>query len=93
MTSAAFTYMFNLKVVWGATLKESVDMDCITALKQTLWAYKTEYVLFSLIMLVYGFCLVYFDVGLYRGWAVMMYCGGHLVGPILLNPHIMSFSY
>lgn len=93
MTTAAFTYFFNLKVVWGATLKESVNMDCFTALQQTLQAYKTEYILFTIITIVYGFCLIYFDIGLYRGWAVMMYSAGHIVGPILLNPHIMSFSY
>jgi hypothetical protein len=93
MTCASFTYFFNLKVVWGATLKESVNMDCITALKQTLQAYKLQYILFTLISIGYSFCLAYFDIGMYRGWAVLMYCAGHLLGPILLNPHIMSFSY
>jgi hypothetical protein len=93
MTTAAFTYFFDLKIVWGATLKESVNTDCITALKQTLLAYKNEYILFTVISIGYSFCLAYLDIGMYRGWAVLMYSAGHLVGPILLNPHIMSFSY
>jgi hypothetical protein len=93
MTQAAFTYFFNLKVVWGATVKETVNKDCITALKETFQAYKVEYILFSLMIVIYSWCLVHFDVGMYRGWGVMMYCACHLVGPIILNPHIMSFSY
>lgn len=93
MTTASFTYFFNLKVVWGATLKESVDMDCWTALKQTLQAYKKEYILFSILTLGYSYALYQSQIGMYRGWAVISYSAGHLLGPILLNPHIMSLAH
>jgi hypothetical protein len=93
MTTASFTYFFDMKVVWGATLKEAVDMDCWTALKQTLQAYRNEYILFTVLVMGYAYCLVQFDIGMYQGWSVISYSAGHLLGPILLNPHIMSFSH
>ena len=93
ITTAAYTYFFDLKIVWGATCKDAVDMNCFTALKVTILTYKREYILFTLLIAGYSVCLVYFDIDMYRGWAVMMYSIGHLVGPILLNPKIMSLSY
>jgi hypothetical protein len=93
ITTASFTYFFDLKIVWGATCKDMVDMNCFTALKETILTYKREYILFTLLLAGYSVCLVYFDIDMYRGWAVMMYSAGHLLGPILLNPKIMSLSY
>ena len=47
-----------------------------------------------IIMLVgYSFCMWNFEIGLYRSWAVMSFACGHILGPILLNPAIMSLAY
>jgi hypothetical protein len=49
ITTASFTYFFDLKIVWGATCKDMVDMNCFTALKETILTYKREYILFTLL--------------------------------------------
>jgi hypothetical protein len=93
MTTASVVYFLDMKVVWGATIKESQDMDCLTAIKQTIHAFRNEFIMFIIIVAGYAFCLGYFDIGMYRGWAVISYSAGHLLGPFLMNPHIMSLSH
>jgi hypothetical protein len=93
LTEACFQYFFSLKVVWGATTKESSNVSFFQALKDTLWGYKWEYLLFTALLGGYSYCFWYFNIGMYRGWAMLSYCIGHLVGPIALNPRIMSLAY
>jgi hypothetical protein len=93
MSSACYMYFLDRPVVWGATVKEVENVDCKTALKQTLTAYKKEYIFFTILLVVYSLCLWYFQLGVYRGWSVVSYCVAHLLGPILLNPYIMSLSH
>ena len=93
ITMTCFMYFFSLKAVWGATAKETKNTSCIRALYETLSGYRYEYILYITLLGGYSFCIWYYDVGLYRGWAVMSYCVGHIMGPILLNPSITSLAY
>jgi hypothetical protein len=93
MTEVCFIYFFGMKVVWGATAKEVQNKTCFQALEETLVGYKWEYLVYCVMLAGYSVCLWVFNIGLYRGWAIMAYCIGHILGPILLNPTIMSLSW
>jgi hypothetical protein len=93
MTEVCFIYFFGLKVSWGATAKVASNKSCFEALAETLVGYKWEYALYSVMLAAYSVCLWYFDIGIYRGWAVMSFSIGHILGPILLNPTIMSLGW
>lgn len=86
-------YMFNMKVVWGATTKETSKTTCWQALGATLVGYKWEYLMYCSVLAGYTVCVVHYNIGLYRGWALMCYMSGHIVGPILLNPRITSLAW
>lgn len=92
-TEACFMYLFSLKVTWGATAKTTAKTTCWHALRDTLVAYKWEYALYVVLLLGYLVVAVIYQVGLYRAWAIPSYCIGHIVGPIVLNPRIMSFAW
>jgi hypothetical protein len=92
-TEVCFIYFFGLKVSWGATAKEVSNKTCFQAMKETLVGYKWEYALFSVMLAGYSVCCWYFNIGVYRGWSLMGISIGHLVGPILLNPTIMSLQW
>ncbi|KAF8057139.1 hypothetical protein HT031_006148 [Scenedesmus sp. PABB004] len=81
------------EVVWGATAKETTRKSCWEALRETVVGYKWEYLLLATILVGYSVCLWYWQIGTYRGWALMQYTIGHLLGPILLNPHIMALGW
>lgn len=93
VTEVCFMYFFSMKASWGATAKEVENKTCFQALKETLLGYKWEYITYFVMLGAYSVCLWYFNIGLYRGWSVMSYCVGHILGPILLNPHIMSLTW
>lgn len=93
VTEVCFIYFFSMKVVWGATAKESAKKNCFTSLRETLVAYKWEYMVNVLLLLGYSVCLWYFQISMYRGWSVMSYSIGHILGPILLNPRIMALQW
>jgi hypothetical protein len=93
VTEVCFIYFFGLKVSWGATAKEVQNKSCVQALIETLVGYKWEYALYFTMLAGYSVCLWYFDLGIYKGWSMMSYCCGHILGPILLNPTIMSLTW
>lgn len=74
-------------------LQETARITCFQALRDTLVGYRWEYCLYCLMLGAYSFCMWQFNISLYRGWAVMAYACGHILGPILLNPAIMSLAY
>lgn len=93
VTEVCFIYFFSMKVTWGATAKETTNKSCFQALKETLVGYKWEYATYFTLLAAYSFCLWYFQVGMYRGWSVTSFCVSHILGPILLNPTIMSLTW
>eukprot|EP00877_Chromochloris_zofingiensis_P011428 jgi/Chrzof1/6539/Cz19g00110.t1 len=93
LTTACFMYFFSLKVSWGATAKESTNMTWFEALKTTLQVYWNEYLVYVIMTGGYAFCVYWYDLGMYRGWAVLSYGISHMLGPILLNPAIMTMSW
>lgn len=86
-------YLFSMKANWGATAKESKKTTCWQALKDTLIGYKYEYIMYVTLFGGYVFCNIYFNIGMYRGWAIPCYFAGHILGPIVLNPRIMTLSW
>uniref|UniRef100_A0A383WC27 Glycosyltransferase 2-like domain-containing protein n=1 Tax=Tetradesmus obliquus TaxID=3088 RepID=A0A383WC27_TETOB len=93
MTEVCFIYFFGMKVSWGATAKEVQNKSWWQALKETIIAYKWEYLLYFVMLGGYSVCVWYYEIGLYRGWSVLGYCIGHILGPIVLNPTIMSLNW
>jgi hypothetical protein len=62
-------------------------------MRETLVGYKWEYLVYTSMLVGYSICIWNFNIDLYRAWCVMSFTCGHLLGPILLNPHITSLSY
>lgn len=93
MTEACAMYLFSMKVVWGATAKETSKTTCWQALRDTIFGYKWEYLLYCSTLVGYSVCVWYYHIGMYRGWALMSYMIGHIVGPVLLNPRITSLAW
>eukprot|EP00877_Chromochloris_zofingiensis_P006822 jgi/Chrzof1/2393/Cz11g13140.t1 len=93
LTTACFMYFFSLKVVWGATVKETTKMNCYQAIKNTFLSYWKEYLVYVIITGGYAFCVYWYDISLNRAWAILAYGASHILGPIFLNPAIMTLSY
>jgi hypothetical protein len=93
MTEVCFIYFFGLKVSWGATAKEVQNKSCFQAFSETAVGYKWEYLLYFVLLGAYSVCLWLFNIGTYRGWSIPSYCIGHILGPIVLNPTIMSLAW
>lgn len=93
VTLACGMYLFSFKANWGATVKESQKTTCWQAFRDTVVGYKYEYIFYITVLAVYSFCLHHWHIGLYRGWAVPCYFVGHIVGPIVLNPRIMTLTW
>jgi hypothetical protein len=74
-------------------LQETSNTTCFKALRDTLVGYKWEYLVYVVMLGAYSFAMWNFNIGLYRSWAVMSFTCGHILGPILLNPAIMSLAY
>lgn len=74
-------------------LQETTNTTCFKALRDTLVGYKWEYCLYVTMLVGYSFCMFHFQISLYRSWAVMSFTCGHILGPLLLNPNIMSMAY
>lgn len=93
MTEAAAMYFFSMKAVWGATAKETTNTTCWQALRDTLWGHKWEYLLYCTTFVGYFICTWYYNIGVYRAWAVMSYMIAHICAPIVLNPCITSLAW
>lgn len=93
LTEACTTYFFSMKVTWGATAKEAKDTTFWEALIETITAYKYEYVLYVTLLAGYSAALWIYHIDIYRGWAIPCYCAGHILGPIVLNPRILTLSW
>jgi len=74
-------------------VQETSNTTCFKALRDTLVGYKWQYCVYVIMLGGYSFCMWNFEIGLYRSWAVMSFACGHILGPILLNPAIMSLAY
>ncbi len=55
--------------------------------------YKWEYLVYISMLVGYSICMWKYNIGLYRGWAVMSFTCGHIMGPLLLSPAITSLAY
>ncbi|WIA41540.1 hypothetical protein OEZ86_008910 [Tetradesmus obliquus] len=93
VTEVCFIYFFGMKASWGATAKEVQNKTSWQALSETLLGYKWEYLLYFVMLGAYSVCLWKFDLGLYKGWSMMSFCCGHILGPILLNPTITALTW
>jgi hypothetical protein len=93
ITEASVMYFWGIKTEWGSTEKNITKLDSIDALKVTLKIYWKEYVFMLLLLLPYLFCVIWFHMSFYQSWSILSYTIAHMLGPILLNPYIMCFSY
>lgn len=73
--------------------QETSNKSCWQALRETLVGYKWEYAAYCSMLVGYSICMWMFNIGLYRSWCVMSFICGHILGPILLNPHITAMAY
>jgi hypothetical protein len=73
--------------------QETSNKSCWQALRETLVGYKWEYAAYCSMLIAYSICMWMFNIGLYRSWCVMSFTCGHILGPILLNPHITAMAY
>ena len=96
MTDVSFRYFWSIPIEWGATAKtneDAINVNCWKCLLGTLRVYWKEYVLMSLLCASYSFCVWWFQLSFYNSWSVLGYTIAHMVGPIILNPYIMSLKW
>lgn len=79
--------------LWCLHVQETTNTTCWKALRETLWGYRWEYCVYFAMLIAYSICMWNFNIGLYRSWAVMSFACGHIIGPLALNPAIMSLAY
>lgn len=92
-----FKYFINYEnITWGSTKKELSYSSRINAIKFTLIEFKYMYLLFTLTLIMIGI-LHHYPV--YDDWKITRYNAIiplattsilHMIGPILLNPYIMT---
>jgi hypothetical protein len=78
---------------WGATNKDVKHQNCMKSFFKTLKTYKFEYLFMMIISIVYIFFMVRFKLNFYQAWSVMSFASSMMIGPIILNPDIMSLNY
>lgn len=97
LSIATFRYFMNLKMHWGATIKEKeLGMNCLNYLLTTVKKYQGMYLAMMLMSLGFG-ALLYMMPEFVDSPHIMvpscLFLVGHIAGPFILDPTITRMVY